>query len=483
MATGLNEVLRHLHRVLKPPDGGLTDGQLLARFIATRDEASFAELVRRHGPMVWRLCQRVLGHVHEAEDCFQATFLVLACKAAAILKQESVGSFLYGVAYRTARKAKAIHSRRMARERQVGEMPQPEVPSSEVDDWRPRLDHELSLLHEAYRSVIVACDLEGRSRKEAARLLGLSEGTVSSRLARGRRLLAKRLSRYGLSLSGVSVATALSEGMASTVPGPLVSATGKVATLVAAGEFSAVSTSVGVLMKGAFHAMLWAKLKLAVGAVMVVVALGASGLVYRASGQSGAAGKGGGRPATELDVLRQEVELLKLKLELVERKLKAQDDELRALRADGKGGVKKEAARVNESLQEAIRKQKPDDVESLRKAEDGSMELRKLQDLQGELKALRDGERKALGLGKPAGLEAERKSLDGAAQQQKIVEDLNELLSRQTKSDPLQQAEAALKALREAPDAEARRKAADALEKALKKLRELQQKKPERAGP
>jgi RNA polymerase sigma factor (sigma-70 family) len=330
MATGLNKVLRHLHRVLTPPDGGLTDGQFLARFIATRDEASFAELVRRHGPMVWRLCLRVLGHVHEAEDCFQATFLVLACKAAAILKQESVGSFLYGVAYRTARKAKATHARRKARERQVGEMPQPQVPPAEVDDWRPRLDHELSLLPESYRAVIVACDLEGRSRKEAARLLGLSEGTVSSRLARGRRLLAKRLSRYGFPLSAVAIATALSEGATSAAPAPLVSATVKVAVLVSAGEFSAVSTSVEVLMKGAFQTMLLAKLKLAVGAVMVVMVLGASGLVYRASGQSTAGPK---RPLSELEALRRENELLKLNLEVVLEKVRAQEAELRASRS------------------------------------------------------------------------------------------------------------------------------------------------------
>ena len=94
MATGLNKVLDHLQRTLAPPDGGLTDGQLLARFVASRDEASFAALVRRHGPMVWRLCLRLLGHAQDAEDTFQATFLVLACKAASVLKRESVGSFL-----------------------------------------------------------------------------------------------------------------------------------------------------------------------------------------------------------------------------------------------------------------------------------------------------------------------------------------------------------------------------------------------------
>jgi hypothetical protein len=254
-------------------------------------------------------------------------------------------------------------------------------------------------------------------------------------------------------------------------PAPLVSATAKIATLVAAGEFSAVSTSVGILMKGAFQTMLLAKLKLAFGAVMVVMALGASGLVYRASGQSGPAGKSG-RPATELDVLRQEVELLKLKLQLVEQKLKKQDQELRALRADGKGGAKKEPAGVSEALLEIIHKQKADDVEALRKAEDRSLESRKLTNLEGELKALRDAERRANDLRLLKDLEDVRLS--------QSADKNHELLGQQRKSDPLQEAEAALKALREARDAEAQRKATDALEKALKKLRQ-QQKKQE--GP
>ncbi len=138
MATGLSKVIDHLRRTLAPPGGDLTDGQLLGRFVASRDEASFAVLVRRHGPMVWRLCLHVLGHVQDAEDTFHATFLVLACKAASVLKRESAGSFLYGVAYRTSLKTRAIRARRQSRERQVEEMPHPEIPPVEPSDW---LDH------------------------------------------------------------------------------------------------------------------------------------------------------------------------------------------------------------------------------------------------------------------------------------------------------------------------------------------------------
>jgi RNA polymerase sigma factor (sigma-70 family) len=407
MAKGLNKVLHHLHRTLAPPDSDLSDEQLLARFVASRDEASFAALLRRHGPMAWRLCLRVLGHVQNAEDTFQATFLVLACKAASVLQRESVGSFLYGVAYRTALKAKSIDARRRSRERQVEEMPHPAVSPVEVPDWQPWPDHELHLLPEKYRAVIVACDLEGRSRKEVARSLGLAEGTISTRLARGHSLLAKRLSRHGLSLSAGALALVLSEGAAPAVPASLVSTTVKIAVLIAAGELSAVSTSVGILMKGVFQSMLLAKLKLAVGVVMVVVALGASGLVYRAAGQSGAApaGKGGSRPPTEMDVLKQEVELLKLKLEVVEQKLRAQEGELRALRTATKG----DTAEYQEFIQQA-----------------------------------------------------------------KLVR--QESIRAIAEADPLQAAEDALKALREARDDESRQKEMDALEKALKKMREQQKK-------
>ncbi|HEY7153148.1 MAG TPA: sigma factor, partial [Gemmataceae bacterium] len=133
MATNLSKVLEHLHQILAPPGGDLTDGQLLARFVAARDEASFAALVRRHGPMVLGVCRRLLRHAQDAEDCFQATFLVLARKASAV-KRESVGSWLYAVAYRTALEARAVNARRRRRERQVEDMPHPEVMPSEAQD-------------------------------------------------------------------------------------------------------------------------------------------------------------------------------------------------------------------------------------------------------------------------------------------------------------------------------------------------------------
>src|SRR5436305_1518526 len=191
----LRGALEHLRRTLAPPGDGATDGQLLARFVADRDEEAFAALVRRHGPMVLGVCRRVLAQEQDAEDAFQAAFLVLARKAASVRKRAAVGSWLYGVAYHTARRARDARSRRRAREKQVDAMPQPEVRHPEPQDWRPVLDRELAGLPEKYRAAVVLCDLEGRTRREAARLLGLPEGTLSSRLATGRRLLAGRLSR------------------------------------------------------------------------------------------------------------------------------------------------------------------------------------------------------------------------------------------------------------------------------------------------
>jgi len=335
MATDLSKFLKQIHHLLAPPGGDQTDGELLARFVATRDEASFAALVRRHGPMVLAVCRRMLHHEQDAEDCFQATFLVLARKAATV-KRESVGSWLYAVAYRTSLEARAVNARRRKREKQVHEMPHPEILPSEVPDWRPWLDQELNRLPEKYRAVIVACDLESRSRKEAARHLGIAEGTLSSRLARGRRLLAQRLAPYGLSLSGTALAAALCESVASAqVPAAWVSATTKAALLIAAGNLTAVSASSAILMKGVLKSMFLTKLKMMVGAVMIVTALGASGSVYRAVGQpaSPAEKQSDSKPKSEVERLRHENELLKLNLEVVLEKVRAQEAELHALKA------------------------------------------------------------------------------------------------------------------------------------------------------
>src|SRR5438876_8803033 len=233
MATSqMSGVIQHLRRVLR--DGaGMTDGQLLEVYISHRDEAAIAALVHRHGPMVWGVCCRVLRNHHDAEDAFQATFLVLVRKAASIASRELVGNWLYGVAHQTALKARATAAKRKGRERQVTDMPEPAV--ARQDPWhdlQPVLDEELSRLPDNYRGVIVLCDLEGKTRKEVAVQLGCPEGTVAGRLARGRAILAKRLTQRGVALSSGALAAVLAHQVASAgVPNSVVVSTIKAASL------------------------------------------------------------------------------------------------------------------------------------------------------------------------------------------------------------------------------------------------------------
>src|SRR5262249_14704638 len=170
----------------------------------------------RHGRMVWGVRRRVLRDHHDAEDALQATLLVLARKAASITIREKLGPWLYGVAYQTATKARAMRARRRAREGQVSDMPEPMVVPDELrDDLAESLDREMSRLPEKYHIPIVLCDLQGMGHKEAARQLGWPIGTVSSRLSRARAMLAKRLARRGVSLSVGSLAVLLAQESAS----------------------------------------------------------------------------------------------------------------------------------------------------------------------------------------------------------------------------------------------------------------------------
>src|SRR5437588_199324 len=172
----LNGVIPHVLADLGPDGGGTTDGELLARFLVSRDHAALAALVRRHAPMVWGVCRRLLPHHHDAEDAFQATFLVLVRKAAAV-PGRAVAGWLFGVARQTAVRLRATAAKQRRREAQVVTMPEP-TPAEVRDDMQAELDEELGRLPEHYRGVVVLCDLEGATRKEAARQLGLPEGRV-----------------------------------------------------------------------------------------------------------------------------------------------------------------------------------------------------------------------------------------------------------------------------------------------------------------
>jgi RNA polymerase sigma factor (sigma-70 family) len=235
-------------RSLSSDDSRVSDWQLIERFVEHRDQDAFERLVRLHGPMVLGVCRRITGHHQDAEEAFQAAFLVLAQKAASIWPREMVASWLYGVAYRTALKVRTATAKRRAKEKQIAMMPDPEAPLER--DWQdvaPLLDRELNRLPEMYRAAVICCDVQGYTRTEAARQLGWPEGTLKVRLMRARSLLAQRLTRQGVALSAGTLAVILSQKAASAaVPATLLSATAKAAALAAT---PGVSTSVGV--KGA----------------------------------------------------------------------------------------------------------------------------------------------------------------------------------------------------------------------------------------
>jgi RNA polymerase sigma factor (sigma-70 family) len=330
----MNPVVRHIRRAALLCDGGgLTDGQLLEQFLLRHDEDAFAGLLRRYGPMVLAVCRRVLGDEHYAEDACQATFLVLARKAGSVHGGTALGSWLHSVAYRTSLKARTMMARQRARERAASARTQDEDSSPEkLEELLQHLDHELHSLPEKYRLPVVLCELEGRSRNEVARQLQIPEGTLSSRLAYAKRLLAQRLSRRGAVLSASAVALVLAQGTASaSFPSSLLTSTAKAAagrTLTA----SAVSAQVLMLVEGVMKAMLLSKLKLICAvAVAVSISAGAAGLTYRATA-SPTQQAAGARAADDLEELRLKMAALRKSLQTTRERLKSLESEVQALR-------------------------------------------------------------------------------------------------------------------------------------------------------
>jgi RNA polymerase sigma factor (sigma-70 family) len=289
MATnGLDKVFFHLRRaVLLKDGGGQTDGKLLGNFIENRDETSFEVLMRRHGPMVLNVCRRILHNQQDAQDAVQTTFLVLVRKAKSVKPRELVGNWLHAVARQTAIRIRSKNAKRWWREKQVTIMPEPQRVNSASHDDLLILDQELSHLPEKYRIAIVLCDLEGKTQKQAARQLGWPEGTIGTRLARGRTMLAKRLAKHGLLFSVEALAAVLSQNLASaSLPPTLITATVKAASMMVAGKTVAtglISAKVIALTQGVMKTMLLTKLKTLVLAVTVVGALGIGAGVYSVS--------------------------------------------------------------------------------------------------------------------------------------------------------------------------------------------------------
>ncbi len=244
---------------------GLGDAELLGRFAEARArdataESAFRELINRHGPMVMGVCRQILSP-HDADDAFQATFLVLVRKARSIRVGDSLAPWLYGVAYRTAQRARNVASR--YRPAVVEPMEEPMGPSRDEEfdfDLRPLLHDELSRLPVKYRDPIVLCHLEGKSHEEAARLLQWPVGTVSGRLSRGRQLLKSRLERRGVAVSPMMLSANWLAGTSTVVATPLIESTLNAAFRL--GAVTAVSTSVLSLTQGVLRTMMINKLEI-----------------------------------------------------------------------------------------------------------------------------------------------------------------------------------------------------------------------------
>lgn len=276
----MNRMIQHLLATRGGDE--VTDGELLTRFLSGRDSTAYAELVRRHAPLVWGVCSRILRN-HDAEDAFQATFLVLVQKAATLPNRETVGHWLYGVAGQTAVRMRSLAAKRGMRERQVTNLPEPSTAEEYVwNDLVPVLDQEVGRLPHKYRVLIVMCDLEGITRKDVARQLNIPEGTVASRLATARTMLAKRLSRRGVVVSGVLLGTMLStHSTTASVPVAVIGSTIKTATMVSEGQVTAVSPTVAALITEVTKAMLMTKIKSVLAVVLVVaICFGGAGVGF-----------------------------------------------------------------------------------------------------------------------------------------------------------------------------------------------------------
>jgi RNA polymerase sigma factor (sigma-70 family) len=270
--------LGQLRRAALRREGGPSDGELLERYVRAGDAAAFEALVRQHGAMVLGVCRRVLRNWHDAEDAFQATFLVLARKAPSVRPRHRVGNFLYGVAYRTALEARRAAARRRLKE--AAAPPRADLPADGPwEELRPVLDRELAGLPEKYRAPIVLCDLEGKTRREAAHQLGWREGTLSGRLARARVLLARRLTRYGVGVAGGALAALLGREAAARVPGPLFVSTVKAAAGAAAGEAAALPAHLAALVEGVNRAMWMSKAKVVALGLLLAGAVGGVGVL------------------------------------------------------------------------------------------------------------------------------------------------------------------------------------------------------------
>jgi RNA polymerase sigma factor (sigma-70 family) len=276
----LGDVIRRIGRsVSLQHDLTLTDAQLLERFVARRDESAFAALVARHGPMVLGVCRRLVRDAQEAEDAFQAAFLILARKAAVVVKHPLLAGWLYGVAYRVAVRSRGQTARRRTRERSGADLDALPAEDASWSDAGSVVHEEVGRLPDTYRAAVILCYLEGKTNEEAACLLRSPVGTVKSRLTRAREMLRSRLTRRGVTASEGMMATALAANPA-TAPAKLVDTTIRAATRFAARDGSVdklASARAIALSQGVLRTMILTKVKIVGALVLAVTMLGGGG--------------------------------------------------------------------------------------------------------------------------------------------------------------------------------------------------------------
>jgi RNA polymerase sigma factor (sigma-70 family) len=278
----LNPVLRHVRSIGGDPTADLPDAVLLARFAATGDEAAFAVLVRRHGPMIFGVCRRLILDHHAAEDAFQATFLLLAKKARWLRQPERLGPWLYGVARRVALKVRAKANRR----REVAPVDVPAAIAPDASDLRPVLDAAIARLPSRYRVPVVLCYLQGLTYAEAAERLRCPPGTVATRLSRARDKLRILLIRQGVAPTAGGLTAALTpDATAAFVTDELLRTTTRWAAALASGSMASIPTPILTLTRKVTQTMMLDKLKvLAVLVVLGVAGTGAGVALSRPAG-------------------------------------------------------------------------------------------------------------------------------------------------------------------------------------------------------
>jgi RNA polymerase sigma factor (sigma-70 family) len=305
----MHPLLQYIRAAIPTPaPADVPDRELLERFVQSRDEASFAALVGRHGGGVWATCRRLVDREQDAEDAFQAVLLTLAHKAGSIRGQDALPAWLHGVARRITANLRRDKQRRVRAE---GAAARRLRVAAEDLTWREGLsvlDEELGRLPQRYRVVLIVCCLDGWSRDEAAAQLGWSPGQVKGRLERARQLLGRRLARRGFDLGGSLLAVTAARSAPAGVTPALVSATVRAAVLVAASQgtiASGASAQVAVLTEGVLHAMFMKKIKVMTAVLLAIVIAGGGLLACRTAlsgpesitretkGQTKATGSGG----------------------------------------------------------------------------------------------------------------------------------------------------------------------------------------------